>query len=138
MFEKKEFPYAVIVPSGFNPAWRTLKDPKSVKAAIIHQLAVMHGYNSDERFVDDFKGLGKVTVEDSGVIISFIDLDTLGINTDSPASPEIVDRQLREWATQLANPQTDSEQFTALNSIIGTWINGFCTVPSHHPLYHRS
>lgn len=130
--------YQAILSRDFNPCWSTLKDKMSIKASIIHHLSVMYGYGcSHERFVEDFKGKGKVVVEDSQVIVQFSNLDAIGINTVSDVSPADVDHMFREKLTEIADPKSNADKIAALNKIIGTELNGISTTPDHSH-HHRS
>ena len=129
--------YGVTLSRNFNPCWNALKDDSAIKASIIHHLSVMRGYGcSHEQFVEDFKGRGKITVEDSQIIVQFSDLDVLGINPDSATSPADLDRMFRERITAIAEPKTPADKLIALNKIIGTELNGISTVPNHSQ-HHR-
>ena len=120
--------YEAILPRDFNPCWLTLK-PKSIKASIINTLSTMNGYGqSPEKFVQDFKGKGKISVEPSQVVISFEDLSVLGIDLEF-SSPADIDHIFREKLTQLADVKTSADKIIALGKIIGTVVNGISTTP---------
>ena len=122
--------YRAILPRDFNPYWKSLK-PKSIKASIIHTLSSMSGYGqSYEKFVNDFKGKGKITVGKSQIVIDFEDLQVLGISRDF-ASPADIDHIFRAKLTQLADAKTTAHTIIALGKIIGTEINGISTTPSN-------
>lgn len=121
--------YRAILPRDFNPCWMSLK-PKSIKASIIHSLSTMSGYgHSYEKFVQDFHGKGKVTVEDAQVVIDFEDLRVLGINLEFTSAAD-TDRIFRQKLTQLVDAKSDADKIIALGKIIGTEINGISTTPS--------
>lgn len=129
--------YQAILPRDFNSCWKSL-NPKSIKASIIHSLSSMSGYGqSYEKFVEDFDGKGKISVEPSQVIINFEDLRVLGINLEF-TSPADIDHIFREKLTNLADAKTPADKIIALGKIIGTEINGISTTPSKQPQYHLS
>lgn len=123
--------YRAILSRDFNPCWNSLKDNVSVKACIIHFLSDMCGYGrSYEEFTKDFKGKGKVTVEDSQVIVEFSDLAALGIDVGSTACTADLDHMFRDKLTAIADPKTSADKIIALGKIIGTELNGISTTPN--------